>query len=227
MQICKRGGLMSKKSDQVRAKILKEFYRLIRNKGYDETSLRELGEICDMSKGHINFYFKRKEDIMIAVIEKLYAISYTAINEYEEIPDDPLLRIFLRHLFLQYLSSERQGTYSLVASMSKNNVFLNWYALNASDQDYDAFTKSEIPINKQALDDALVFSMYGLFGFISKNYGEQVKLDYEKAFTLFMKSFLNQIDSPQLIPYIDKTLSVFNALDKSHLVAEFEIELDG
>lgn len=163
---------------------------------------------------------------MIAVIEKLYSISYAAINEYEEIPDDPLIKIFLRHLFLQYLSSERQGTYSLVSSMSKNNVFLNWYAINASKEDHMAFTESGIVVNKESLDDALVFSMYGLFGFISKNYTDKVKLDYEKSFTLFMKSFLNQIDSPQLLSYIDKTLNIFNELDKAHLVAEFKIELD-
>jgi AcrR family transcriptional regulator len=59
------------KSEIKIAQIVEATFKCISDKGYDKLTMNEIAEYANMSKGAINHYFKKKEDILVAVLKEL------------------------------------------------------------------------------------------------------------------------------------------------------------
>ncbi len=77
-----------------RERILEAMFDLVTEKGYDNASLREVGEKLNIKKASIYYYYDAKEDIFVEVVEnyfnKLYLSNFERIEkirskaEYED-----------------------------------------------------------------------------------------------------------------------------------------------
>ncbi|MBL7815087.1 MAG: TetR/AcrR family transcriptional regulator [Saprospiraceae bacterium] len=54
-----------------REEVLEKATRMIRQRGYAYTSMKLLAEECDIQPSHFYYYFKDKEDLMMAIIENV------------------------------------------------------------------------------------------------------------------------------------------------------------
>lgn len=59
------------KTEKKLAEIIEATFNCISEKGYDKVTMKEISKYAKMSKGAINHYFKKKEDILVAVLEEL------------------------------------------------------------------------------------------------------------------------------------------------------------
>lgn len=76
---------ITKDADTRRAEILDTAYIFFNSKGYDKTSIDDIvQEIC-VAKGTVYYYFKSKEDIFIALVERRCKIL---IDRLTEVADD-------------------------------------------------------------------------------------------------------------------------------------------
>ena len=75
----------SKNTELVEARrnqIVNGALRVLVKKGYDNTSIREIAEACDMSIGSLYHYVGSKEDILYLFIEKGMSSALRLIEEY-------------------------------------------------------------------------------------------------------------------------------------------------
>ena len=56
----------SKKSDQTRTRIMKSTLRLFIEKGFEQTTMRDIAEAADMSVGAAYYHFRNKDDLVLA-----------------------------------------------------------------------------------------------------------------------------------------------------------------
>lgn len=88
--------------------ILTQSYKVFREKGYHKTSIAQLATACGLEKPHFYYYFKNKEDLMVAVLEyarqkmnewvfsKAYNEDYTPEQRWNKIMEN-LLAIHHQH----------------------------------------------------------------------------------------------------------------------------------
>lgn len=91
-----------------REEILTQSYQVFREKGYHQTSIAQLAKACGIEKPHFYYYFKSKEDLMVAVLQyarskmnewvfsKAYNEDYTPEQRWNKIMEN-LLTIHKQH----------------------------------------------------------------------------------------------------------------------------------
>ncbi len=209
---------MGEKSDLARKKILDEFHYLICRQGYKQISLRQLGDICGMSTGHINFYFKKKEDLMIAICENYFVKAYSIIDD---VKSDNFTKFFLHQLLLCYLTSLRKPTYKFASEIAENGFLITWRAKKTYEYALPALRSVNIKESDDLIYDACLIAISSMYAIIRKNYNNKKDLKYERVFFIFTKSFFTQINFHESDKYIENVLNIFSSLDKNSLFKKF------
>lgn len=212
---------MGEKGNAAREKIIYEFRKLVLEQGYNNTTLRQLSNACGMSQGHLAFYFKKKEEIMIAHISRFVYQAQSVLNKCESLNDDDFLHFSALPLFCLYVTSRRKEVYSYMAEMSQNNIYLNWRIGFTYDAAMPVFVEKGI-CNQNDLLKAAIVSTYGLYGLIHQCYSSEEALDYISYFIVHMKGFFAQIGFAQGDLYIDKAVKVFVSLDIEDLMSQMQ-----
>ncbi|WP_320127506.1 TetR/AcrR family transcriptional regulator [uncultured Sphaerochaeta sp.] len=96
-----------KEPEERRNEILDAAYELFFEKGYDNTSVLDILEKVGIAKGTLYYYFKSKEDIMDAIIERIIAKMLSKANAI--VLDDSLSvhEKLLRTLMSLHLNEEK------------------------------------------------------------------------------------------------------------------------
>lgn len=210
------------KSDAVRKRILNEFYKLACVYGYKQTSMRQLSDACGMSKGHINFYFKKKEDLMIALCDKYHIAAERTISGCKNIPDDAVIKFLLYKLLLCYLINEKKHALHFISEMAENSIFLVWRSRSLLGYVTSMIDKKETAISKEDAFDACLISISGFYSILHKYYDNKIYIDYKKMFRIFVKTLFVHMDVHNADMYMDDALQIFTNLDKDLLHSEFD-----
>jgi AcrR family transcriptional regulator len=77
--------------EDIRNKIIKESSRLFIEQGYTKTTIRQIADECDLGRGHLYYYFKKKEDIVLYLYKNLIQQIHSFIKETKNEAIDPLI----------------------------------------------------------------------------------------------------------------------------------------
>lgn len=91
----------------IKLEIIKVSKKLFNERGYNEVSTQDIADALGISKGNLNYHFKRKEDIIEAVVEEMH-------SHYVK-PESPSTLEELNELFLR------------VQKVVKENGFYFWH----------------------------------------------------------------------------------------------------
>jgi AcrR family transcriptional regulator len=99
----------SKNYPEIRESILKSAAKLFAAKGYPNTSIVDLADACNSSRGALYHYFDSKEQILFEILNTHLDAVLDALNAVDSGSQDPLpnLRALLRRLMV--LNSENQS----------------------------------------------------------------------------------------------------------------------
>jgi AcrR family transcriptional regulator len=79
-----RGG---RPAGSTREAILEASLRLFIDQGYDKTSLREIADVLRFTKAALYYHFERKEDILLALHQRLHDLASGALDELAAISE--------------------------------------------------------------------------------------------------------------------------------------------
>jgi AcrR family transcriptional regulator len=78
--------------DAVRERILDCAIKILVKNGYESLSMAKLGSKMNMTAANIYNYYASKDELLIAIHKKTYAILYNTISKAVEMADTPLQR---------------------------------------------------------------------------------------------------------------------------------------
>src|SRR3984957_2013533 len=85
MSMWQHGGMArvtrAESKERTRQRLLAEAQRLFRERGYAATSLEQIAEAAEVTKGAIYGHFASKEDLMVSALEAAPAPDYSALND--------------------------------------------------------------------------------------------------------------------------------------------------
>lgn len=77
--------------EDIRNVIIEEASKLFIKQGYKKTTIRQIAEVCNLGRGHLYYYFKKKEEIVLYLYKYLIEKIYTHISKPSNKSIDPLL----------------------------------------------------------------------------------------------------------------------------------------
>lgn len=100
-----------------RRAILQAALRLFVRQGYEHTSIEQIAEEAELSKGLVYFYFESKDQILATLIEETYEELHRLLQERLSPLTEPVekLRVFIETEIAFY--GERQDLFRLIASL--------------------------------------------------------------------------------------------------------------
>lgn len=99
----------SYEKEKKRERILKKSWELFKKNGYEETKIERITKEVGISKGSFYTYFKTKEDVLFAILEKIEIEIENSINDIDtsEEPSKVLYNLLEKRveLFLGYVQN--------------------------------------------------------------------------------------------------------------------------
>lgn len=71
---------------------VEESSKLFISQGYSKTTIRQIAEVCGLGRGHLYYYFKKKEDILLYLYKDLLDKLYIYINKNYNFYGNSLLK---------------------------------------------------------------------------------------------------------------------------------------
>jgi AcrR family transcriptional regulator len=130
---------------KTRQRLLDEAQRLFREQGYAATSLEQIAEAAEVTKGAIYGHFSTKEDLLLSAIETTPTPDYSALLDDRSRPIRERLGEFGRTIAFDEAMSDRAGlavSLEFVAALLRNPEALRRFG--------DDFERR---LNKLAADD--------------------------------------------------------------------------
>jgi len=107
---------------RTRQRLLDEAERLFRERGYTATSLEQIAEAADVTKGAIYGHFSSKEDLLLSAIEAAPTTDFGALND----PSRPLRERLAE--FGRIMATDESGTVMLGLDQAGLAVSLEFVA---------------------------------------------------------------------------------------------------
>jgi AcrR family transcriptional regulator len=112
---------MASRSDKTRLRIVQSANRLFYRQGYNRTSFTDIVEASGVPRGNIYYYFKTKEEILLATLDyRLDAIT-VMLEEWDREHRTPVERL---RRFVRMLVNSRQSTAEYGCPMGSLNTEL-------------------------------------------------------------------------------------------------------
>ena len=106
--------------NDIEKNILKISTKLFLDQGYDNTTIRQIAEASGIGRGHLYYYFRKKEDILIHIFKQILNKIY---NDVIESSDDKT------EVLLSYAMIQCIFTYTLVFNEKLFRIYLQVYKI--------------------------------------------------------------------------------------------------
>jgi TetR/AcrR family fatty acid metabolism transcriptional regulator len=115
----------TKKGQQTRQKIFQAALGLIKERGYEQTTLVDICKAAGIASGTFYHHFASKQDILVEYVKEE---SRDLMNYYQSLPKESYGQAFLQVMDYQALYFERKGTefvstFYAIMLLSRNSIY--------------------------------------------------------------------------------------------------------
>ena len=204
--------------------ILKISTGLFLNQGYDKTTIRQIAEECGIGRGHLYYYFRKKEDILIHIFKQILNKIYDDVIESSDDKTEVLLSyatiqcvytytlVLNEKLFRIYL----QGSTIEIVRRAAPNMLIDLCKKKAEDMNYD--------IKEKDICFSVTIGYAGECELLKRYYHGEEDFDIDsivRSITSTRLLLLNIIDHKQVNEIVDKAMLAAKKFDYNDIIAKF------
>jgi AcrR family transcriptional regulator len=174
------------KKEEVRSAILKATYALFQEKGYNETSVSEIGRVAGVSPSNLYVYFGSKLDILFAIYDPWLRERLRALESELRTIDDPeaRLRTIFGTLWRDIPAEDNGFANNMMQALSTGSVeegysreLLLWAEERVSAMILDCLPPERAAIAERSLLAHVVFMAFDGFAMNHKLRGPSRRID--------------------------------------------------
>ncbi len=177
--------------------------------------MSQLSKACGMSLGNITFYYRKKEDLVLASLDNLLYQVLKILKETMPLPDDYLLKHLFQSLLCVYVANQDETRYKHMAETSGILPLLD----KLNEKTYLVLVKAckqiKLPIDELDIITGTISAVSSYYMMIRRFYNQDLPINYYRVFRMYCDILFSQITFPELKGYHDMTLEYFEALDKT------------
>lgn len=109
--------------NELQEKVLQEALTLFFEKGYEKTTTREIAERAGIERGHLYYYYKKKEDLLFGWYNQFLSIIQEAVEEkYRDEKNGYVLILLSDWLYYQAIKYEKRFLKLLSTILENRNL---------------------------------------------------------------------------------------------------------
>lgn len=178
----------------VKAKLLRTYNDLMYEQGYEQTTVRQIADKCGIGRGHLYFYFSKKEQFPIALRADLLKKTDIIISEfYPELEGRHLVRFLLSVKLVRYMFSERRELYRAQAEYASHTEVLDGFAELLYPGLAGAMSGLGLTIARELMEESLLSATYSEYAVIKYRHHHFVEhIDHGFLFNHFFNILFAQ-----------------------------------
>lgn len=200
--------------------ILKNAYRLFKEKGYKSTTTREISQASDINKGLLHYYYKKKEDIIF----DLYSDFLNGINDFVDKDERCKNNAFLYYavfniIFFRTVQSRKYFIDILDEIVQYRN--LTRLKIEKSTQMIYSFIKElEMDINEYHLLLAITVAVGAEAELLLSVNDGRIKMTYDKVATTINKLLLTmlKVSEKEVAKINHEALAINDSIDVEEIL---------
>ena len=183
-----------KEQESIKAKLLRMYNDLMYEQGYEQTTVRQIADKCGIGRGHLYFYFSKKEQFPIALRADLLKKIDIIISEFHpDLGDRHLLHFLLSLKLVRYMFSERRELYRAQAEYASHTEVLDGFA----ELQYPGLARGlsglGLTITRELMEESLLSATYSEYALIKYRYHHFVEhIDHGFLFNHFCSALFAQ-----------------------------------
>ncbi len=98
---------MKEKANEQKNLILKQSYKLIKEKGYGQTTTRDIAEACGMKRGLLHYYYPKKQDILFDIYSDFLSVLSGYVKRTKPGQDPESTIMMIDKIYYEYIFYDR------------------------------------------------------------------------------------------------------------------------
>ncbi len=158
---------MQKDAIELRAKLLRKYNDLMYVQGYEQTTVRQIAEECGIGRGHLYFYFAKKEQFPIDLRRDFLYKSNLIIDREPVIPAmSKLVRFFFQILIFRNMLEYRPELFRVQANYASYPEVMDGFAQLQYDLFDTALHEAKASVPRETLEEALLSATYAEYALL-------------------------------------------------------------
>ena len=203
---------MSNKKIDIEEQIIKKSFNLFLVNGYEKTTIRQIADSVGIGRGHLYYYFKKKEDILLFIYKTILNKIYELISNHH-MNDSELL--------LNYAVTQCLYTYTIVRYEKLFRIYIEASKVPVIRKEYN--------VKEKDIYISVAVGCAGEEELLRRYYNKEIGLDIEdiiKSVLLTRLFLLDIIDKKEVYEIVDNAIDIANNLNIDELLESFDIFLN-
>ncbi len=98
---------MKEKSNEQKNLILRQSYKLIKERGYGKTTTRDIAEACQMKRGLLHYYYPKKQDILFDIYSDFLSVLAGYVKKSRPNQDAESTIMMIDKIYYEYIFYDR------------------------------------------------------------------------------------------------------------------------
>ena len=206
--------------------IIKEASKLFISQGYTKTTIRQIAEICNLGRGHLYYYFKKKEDIVLFLYKDLIEKIYSYISKSSNESLDPLLSYAITQYIYIKVIATNQPLFRMYIEASEIDSVRKEYLKTLEDILKANLKNINYKFSNEQISLSVVIGSAGENEFLRRFYKDNIDLTLDQIIesTIKTRLLLLDISHEKVFEIISKTkeeikdIDIFNITNKINVL---------
>ena len=206
--------------------ILKVSTKLFLEQGYDKTTIRQIAEASGIGRGHLYYYFRKKEDILIHIFKQILDKIYDDVIESSDDKTEILLSyatiqciytytlVLNEKLFRIYL----EGSHIEIVRRAAQNILIDLCKKKAKNMNYD--------ISEKDICFSITIGYAGECELLKRFYNGEKDFDIDSIVKSIISTrllLLNIIDYKQVKLIVNKAMDEAKKFDYNNIIEKLHV----
>lgn len=219
---------MNNKKMDIEEEIIKKSFNLFLINGYEKTTIRQIADEVGIGRGHLYYYFKKKEDILLYIYKTILNKIYELISNHNMNDTELLLNYAITQCLYTYTIVKYEKLFRIYIEASKVpiirkeyvNLLIELFKKKAPETHYNV-TEKDIYIS-------VTVGCAGEEELLRRYYNKEIDLEIEdiiKSVLLTRLFLLDIIDKAEVYEIVNDAMKIANKLNIDELLGNFDIFL--
>lgn len=220
---------MSSKKIDLEEQIIKKSFNLFLINGYEKTTIRQIAEAVGIGRGHLYYYFKKKEDILLFIYRKILNKIYELISNHDMNDTELLLNYAITQCLYTYTIVRYQNLFRIYIEASKVPVIKKEYINILIDLFEKKAAETHYKVSEKDIYISVAMGCAGEEELLRRYYNKEIDLDIEDIIKSVISTrliLLNIIDKKEVDEIVYNAIDIANKLNIDELLESFDIFLN-
>lgn len=214
-------GLKLESKNNLEKNILRVSTELFLTQGYDKTTIRQIAEESGIGRGHLYYYFRKKEDILIHIFKQILDKIYDDVIKNSDDKNEVLLSYALIQCIYTYILVFNENLFRIYLEGSKvdiireeaQNILIDLCKRKSKDLNYT--------LKEKDIYLSVTIGYAGECELLKRYYRGEKYFDINsivKSITTTRLNLLNIIDNDKVNEIVDKAMDEAKKFDYHNVI---------